>query len=102
MKVPKLAKTHADKRILLLELDQLLSERAVYEEVEKLAQLHPGLGMVREIWFADTTGATSHDVIVFRLHDSRGLVEEMSFKNGVLCAKRDDRSDLESLQLDPW
>jgi len=94
-KIAKLVKTPADKRILLLECEQMaLAESNVYREVVKLAPRYPDIGKVDEIWFADTTGLASEGCVAFALMDGRGLVEVLAFQNGVLQCRRDDRLHL--------
>lgn len=91
-KIPKLVKTAADKRILLLERDQIgLGDSQVYREVVKLAPKFPDLARIDEIWLANTSILASEGWAYFTLIDGRGLVELLSFENGVLKTRRDDR-----------
>lgn len=49
-KIPKLVKTDADKRILLLERDQInLGDSEVYEKIVKLAPMFPDLARIDDI-----------------------------------------------------
>jgi hypothetical protein len=94
-KIPKLVKTAADKRILLLERDQIgLGDSQVYQEVVELAPKFPDLAKIDEIWLANTSILTSEGWAYFNLIDARGLVERLSFENGVLKTRRDDRPHL--------
>jgi len=94
-KIAKLVRTPADKRILLLECEQMaLAESNVYREVVKLAPRYPHIGKIDEIWFADTSGLASEGWAAFKLMDGRGLVEVLTFQNGVLQQRRDDRLHL--------
>jgi hypothetical protein len=94
-KIPKLVKTHADKRVLLLECEQMaLAESNVYREVVKLAPTYPDIGKIDEIWFADTSGLAAEGWVSFELMDGRGLVEVLTFQNGVMQQRRDDRPHL--------
>jgi len=94
-KIAKLVKTPADKRVLLLECEQMaLAESNVYREVVKLAPRYPDIGKIDEIWFADTSGLASEGWASFELMDGRGLVEVLTFQNGVLQQRRDDRLHL--------
>ena len=90
-KVPKLARAKADKKLLLLQREQMsMSESEVLTEIEKLASLHPDLAKVDEIWMANTSIVESEGwVYLSRLH--RGPTEVMRFHNGVLKHRRDDR-----------
>jgi len=91
-KIPKLVRTTADKRILLLERDHVVhSEGQVYGEIVRLAPIYPELARVDEIWFADTACA---GWTWFRLIDGRGLVEQLTFEGVILRERRDDRPDL--------
>lgn len=91
-KTPKLVRTVADKRILLLELDQIaLGESQVYRELVRLAPQFADVAKVDEIWQANTSILASEGWVYFELMDGRGLVELLSFANGVLRARRDDR-----------
>lgn len=94
-KIPKLVKTAADKRILLLEREQIgLGDSQVYREVVKLAPKFPDIAKIDEIWLANTSILASEGWAYFTLMDGRGLVELLSFENGVLKTRRDDRPHL--------
>lgn len=91
-KIPKLVKTAADRRILLLEREQIgLGDSQVYCEVVKLAPKFPDIEKIDEIWLANTSILASEGWAYFTLMDGRGLVELLSFENGVLKTRRDDR-----------
>jgi len=91
-KIPKLVNTAADKRILLLEREQIgLGDNQVYGEVVKLAPKFPDLAKIDELWLANTSILASEGWAYFTLMDGRGLVELLSFENGVLKTRRDDR-----------
>jgi hypothetical protein len=90
-KLPKLAKTAADKRILLLERDQFrLSERAIHEEIEAQRQEFPGLSEVHEIWFAETVFYKSEGIVEFSRYEEGNLVQSLSFVKGMLHLKVED------------
>jgi len=94
-KIPKLVKTAADQRILLLEREQIgLGDSQVYREVVKLAPKFPDIAKIDEIWLANTSILASEGWAYFTLMDGRGLVELLSFENGVLKTRRDDRLHL--------
>ena len=94
-KIPKLIGTPADKRILLLERDQIgLGDSQVYREIVKLAPQFPDLARVDEIWIANTSILASEGWAYFTLLDGRGLVELLTFENAVLKTRRDDRPRL--------
>ncbi len=91
-KVPKLVKTVADKRLLLLERDQIaLGDSQIYREVARLAPRFPDLAKIDEIWIANTSILGSEAWACFTLMDGRGLVELLIFENGVLKTRRNDR-----------
>jgi hypothetical protein len=91
-KLSKLVKTAADKRILLLERDQPgLGHSEIYREVVRLAPQFPDLAKIDEIWLANTSILASEGWAWFELMDGRGLVELLSFDNGVLKTRRNDR-----------
>lgn len=91
-KVPKLVKTEAEERILLLERDQIgLGDFEVYEEVAKLAPNHAGMAKIDEVWIANTSNVASRGLAYFCLMDGDGLVELLTFESGVLREHRVDR-----------
>ena len=91
-KVPKLVKTAVDKRILLLEREQIgLGDNQIYKEVVKLGPKFPELAKVDELWLVNTSILASEGWSYFTLLDGRGLVELLSFENGVLKTRRNDR-----------
>ena len=94
-KIPKLAGTPADKRVLLLERDQMaLGDSEIYREIVRLAPKFPDLARIDEIWFANTSILASEGWAYFALLDGRGLVELLTFENAVLKTRRDDRPSL--------
>jgi len=94
-KIPKLVATIADKRILLLERDQIaLGDHEIYGQIVKLAPAFPDLGRVDEVWIANTSIIASEHWASFTLMDGRGLVELLVFENGTLKSRRDDRPHL--------
>lgn len=94
-KIPKLVGTQADKRILLLERDQIaLGYGQVYREIVTLAPLFPDLARIDEVWFANTAILATEGWAYFTLMDGRGLVEMLAFENAVLKRRRDDRPHL--------
>jgi hypothetical protein len=91
-KLPKLTATNVDRRILMLETDQIsLGHSQIYLEIVKLAPNFPALANVDEIWFAGTSGLSSEQFVWFTLMDRRGLVELLTFRHGVMKSRRDDR-----------
>jgi hypothetical protein len=83
------------KRILLLEREQIvLGDSQVYREIVRLAPKFPDLAKIDEIWFANTSILASEGWACFTLMDGRGLVELLSFENGILKMRRNDRPHL--------
>jgi hypothetical protein len=72
-KIPKLVATAADKRILLLERDQIaLGDNEIYRQIVKLAHAFPDLARIYEIWIANTSILASEHWASFTLMDGRG------------------------------
>jgi len=93
-KIPMLVATQAEKRILLLERDQIaLGDGQVYREIVKLAPLFPDLARIDDVWLANTAILATEGWVYFTLMDGRGLVEMLAFENAVLKRRRDDRPD---------
>lgn len=90
-KAPKLVRTNADEKVLLLQREHMsMSDREILDEIEKLAPQHADIAKIDEIWFANTSIMESEGwVYLSRLH--RGPTEIMRFHNGVLKHRRDDR-----------
>jgi hypothetical protein len=94
-KIPKLVATAADKRILLLERDQIaLGDNEIYRQIVKLASAFPDLARIDEIWIANTAILASEHWASFTLMDGRGRVELLIFENAALKSRRDDRPHL--------
>jgi hypothetical protein len=93
-KVPKLVRTNADKKVLLLQREHIsMSDTEILAEIEKLARQHTDLAKIDEIWFADTSILESEGwVYLSRLH--RGPTEIVGFHNGVRKHRRDDRDGI--------
>ena len=69
-KLPKLVKTPAHKRILLLERDQWFpSFLNIYSEIVKLDGTFPELKQIDEIWFANTASLATEQYVGFWLID---------------------------------
>lgn len=91
-KIPKLVATAADKRILLLERDQIaLGDHEIYRQIVKLRGAFPDLARIDEIWIANTSILASEHWASFSLMDGRGLVELLMFEFAALKSRRDDR-----------
>lgn len=90
-KVPKLARTIVNRRILLLQREHIsMSETEILVEIEKLAPRYPDLAKVDEVWMVNTSVMESEGwVYLSRLH--RGPTQILRFHNGVLKHRRDDR-----------
>jgi hypothetical protein len=94
-KIPKLLAAVVDKRILLLERDQIaLGDSEIYRQIVKLSPAFPVLARIDEIWIANTAILASEQWAYFTLMDGRGLVELLTFENGTLKSRRDDRPHL--------
>jgi len=94
-KIPKLVATAAEKRLLLLERDQIaLGDSQIYAQIVKIAPPFPDLACIDEIWMANTAILSSEQWASFSLMDGRGLVELLIFENGALKSRRDDRLHL--------
>ena len=97
-KLPKLVGTPAGKHILMLERDQMFpSELQIYVEIEKRKSDFPALNYVDEIWIANTVGLETEQYVSLALIDRRGLVELLSFHDGRLTQRRNDRACLPPL-----
>jgi hypothetical protein len=91
-KVPKLARTGADRRILLLQREHIsLSESEILSEIKKLVPVVPELAKVDEIWLVDTSNLSSEGWAYFKLFDDGAIVEILRFQNGALQYRRRDR-----------
>ena len=95
-KLPKLAKTPADGRILMLERNQWsLNEAQIRQEIQRRAADFPLLTQITEIWFADTVfydGSTDPNwcgYLGFTQYagDEARLVASMEFMRGVLISR---------------
>ena len=95
-KLPKLAETPADVRILLLERNQWsLSEAQIWQEIQRRAADFPLLGEISEIWFAETvfydvsTNPNWRGYLGFKQYarDEARLVANMKFMRGVLVSR---------------
>jgi hypothetical protein len=84
-------RTDADKRILLLERDQLpLNEQSIYDEIAQRRAMFPDLAKVHEIWFAETVfyerfGAQK--CVFFNLYNGQSQVKTLGFLEGQLIHK---------------
>ena len=95
-KLPKLAGTSADKRILLLERNQWpLCEEQIWQEIQRQAADFPLFSKIDEIWIAETvfydvsTDPKWCGYLGFKQYadDSARLVASMAFMRGVLISR---------------
>ena len=98
-KLPKLAETPADVRILLLERSQWsLSETQIWQEIQSRRVAFPLLTEIDEIWFAETifydvpTDPNWRDYLGLNQYagDEERLVASMEFMRGVLISRSRD------------
>ncbi len=90
-KLPKLVKTAADRRLLLIERQHIsLGDTSIMQQIGRIAPNFPELNRVDEIWIVDTSILESEGWVYFRHMDrSKGLVESLAFEKGVLKRRRD-------------
>jgi hypothetical protein len=83
-KLPKLAKTTADQRILMLERQHMnLLPKQIITEIEKLRPFFPDLQKVDEIWLAETIFYATDNTIFFFRYDTEGANQaEIGFWGG--------------------
>jgi hypothetical protein len=93
-KVPKLANTNADKRILLLERQHMnLDPRRILNEIEKQMDMFPGLAQVDEIWVLETPlydTAFGGNCLRFELYKNGTVVSSYDFNGEELMMKCED------------
>jgi hypothetical protein len=97
-KLPKLARSPADVRILLLERSQMsLTEQEIWKEIQKRAHEFPLLTAITYVWFAETvfydstTDPEWRDALAFHRYSANGdLAESMEFFRGVLISTSRD------------
>ncbi len=87
-KLPKLVKTMAAKRILLLERQHmLLLPESIYGEIERLKSIFAELANVHEIWVTETMFYDREDYLRFELYENGALVQSFDFKDGRLFGR---------------
>jgi hypothetical protein len=90
-KLPKLVRTEATKRILLLERDQFQPDPlSIYEEIEKHRARFQALAEVHEVWCAETISCDTEKLVFFELYKSRALVQTLGFLDGQLIEKSEN------------
>jgi hypothetical protein len=93
-KLPKLAATAAEKRLLMLERNQwALDEKQIHDEIESRRSAFPDLAKVNEIWIVETVGAApdlTRGSIDFRHYMQRSVVENFWFRDGRLASRSKD------------
>jgi|SRR5580700_9430055 hypothetical protein len=88
-KLPKLANTPADQRVLLLEREQMsLDERRILREIDARRAEFVELQKV-QIWFAETVFYAREGAVDFNQYENNKLVHSLQFYNGRLKSKSD-------------
>jgi hypothetical protein len=92
-KLPKLLKTKADIRILLLERNQwTLDEKEIHSEIEKRRSSTPELNEV-DIWIVETVTASADRMkgyVEFKQYRNGRKVETFAFHNGALTRRSEN------------
>jgi hypothetical protein len=90
-KLPKLANTPADKRILLLERQHMiLVPSSILSEIERWRPSFPALTCVDEIWFLETIfygTALGGTYLRFERFDNGKVVQSFDFESGKLTSR---------------
>jgi hypothetical protein len=88
-KLPKLANTHADQRVLLLEREQMqLDELRISREIDARRPEFVALEKI-QIWFAETVFYTREGAVEFNQYESNKLIHSLQFYNFRLKSKSD-------------
>ena len=89
-KLPKLVKTQATKRILLLERRHMnLYPERILDEIEKRRAAFPKLTGVHEIWLVETIGY-EQGFLDFDLYENNVVVRSMQFHGTTLMARSEN------------
>jgi hypothetical protein len=85
-KLPKLAKTEANRRLLLLERDQFsFMPELIFDEIERQRSSHPLLALVDELWQVETIGYKPGGHLYFdRWICGKQALTSMTFADGEL------------------
>jgi hypothetical protein len=87
-KLPKLVRTHADKRILLFERQHMnLHPKNMFDEVEKQKPMFPDLALVDEIWIPETMFYEGESYLRFERFENGTLVGSLDFLGANLLDK---------------
>jgi hypothetical protein len=87
-KLPKLVGTKVNRRILMLERDQMtLAPADVHHEVEALRPEFPALASVDEVWIADTVPGGFKEYAEFYLFENGKRRESFAFFQGRLHSR---------------
>lgn len=87
-KLPKLVRTHADKRILFLERQHMnLYPKRMLDEVEKRKSTWPDLARVDEIWILETMFYERDFYLRFERFEKGTLVGSLDFQGAELLDK---------------
>jgi len=95
-KLPKLANTAADKRILLLERQHMnLYPQSMLDEISKRRPLYPNLPFVNEIWIMETGeamfgAAFGGTHLRFELYENGNEIRSLDFSGGDLVMTSED------------
>ncbi|MFY9530766.1 MAG: hypothetical protein WBC04_09765 [Candidatus Acidiferrales bacterium] len=80
-KLPKLIKTDAEKRILLLERQHMnLYPKSMLDEIEKRKATFPDLAAVNEIWIVETILYETDSSLRFEHYENGALVKSFDFQ----------------------
>ncbi len=82
-KTPKLAKTSANRRILMLERTEFtLSEEEIAREIERTRSSYPALEEIQEIWFAETVAFRTSQYVRFSVRRDGRPLKILAFHQG--------------------
>ncbi len=90
-KLPKLVKTLASKRVLLLERQHMnLLPESICGEIEKRIAVFPALADVHEIWIVETMFYERDGYVRFELYENSRLVRSFDFQHDELFTRSED------------
>lgn len=90
-KLPKLLKTEADKRILLLERQHMnLLPESILDEIEKQKSSFPGLAQLDEIWIVETVFYETDGYLRFEHYNNGILVRSLDFLGAQLWSRSEE------------
>jgi hypothetical protein len=101
-KLPKLVRTEAERRILLLERQHMnLYPESMIDEIEKRRATFPNLAAIDEIWIVETMSYETDSYLCFEQYEEGRVIRSLVFHGAELLLDESENGMAVSVRKEP-